>query len=484
MAELLCGFDGLADVRMVNPRTGQTLWVSPGPEFNELSILDAADVSGDGRSEALVYHSYGRLKALDIVSGDLLWTADAVGGLHAVTAGDLDGDGGIEVVVAGESWNYGSMLYVLDAADQQIEFQSITVRGPFNGLATGDREGGGQAQLVIPAWLDEEYESRGPALLAFDAVSHALISAGPPLPIPDPDQVQAPFAMAMAEMDGDAALEVCLGLQFEYTAHGVWCEDGASREVQWQLTFPDFQRPSTLLVGEIDGGGLPELLVGTEGGAAFAFEGESGWLKWRTPELPDFASITSLRLGNVMATLAPDLVTANNDNWDNPVTVFESATGHLAAGPFDLFVTALDLAELDGDPELEIVVGTEAGTVAELDPLTGMLSAAWTTFGDTVTALRLADMDRDGQLDVIVVVDGRIQVWSPATQTTLWTSPFLGAQAGADDTLWAGNLDLDAAPEIAINLGSGVALFEGPLGGVFADGFESGDTSAWTATVP
>ena len=56
--------------------------------------------------------------------------------------------------------------------------------------------------------------------------------------------------------------------------------------------------------------------------------------------------------------------------------------------------------------------------------------------------------------------------------------------AGGEYGLRLGDFDRNTVPEIIVNFDIGVAVFEGPLFPVFADGFESGDTSAWSSTQP
>ena len=128
--------------------------------------------------------------------------------------------------------------------------------------------------------------------------------------------------------------------------------------------------------------------------------------------------------------------------------------------------------------------GTQSGSIAILDPTTGQLAAPLATFADQVDALRVADPTRDGVLDFNVVVGGVLLVWGGAESAVVWTGPYLGPEAGFRDSLWVGNFDSDSVPDIAVNTGYGFAIFEAPLFELFVDGFESGDTTAWTITLP
>ena len=125
-----------------------------------------------------------------------------------------------------------------------------------------------------------------------------------------------------------------------------------------------------------------------------------------------------------------------------------------------------------------------SGNVATLDPLSGQPGPSLASLGARIETLRVADTTRDGSPDLHAIVGRHLVVYDLAQGLVAWTSPFLGRRSGEYDTLWIGNFDADAAPELAVNIQSGFAIFESPLFALFADGFESGDTSAWSGVVP
>jgi hypothetical protein len=286
------------------------------------------------------------------------------------------------------------------------------------------------------------------------------------------------------QADSDAALEICTAFSLSYDEGFVRCEDGATFALEWEVRFPEDRIPLSLAAAELDGDPHPELVVGTAGSCLVVLEAESGWLKYQTAPLGASVSFPILHVGDVLGDDAPELVASSGDYYYDPLAIFGGATGALLRGPWDLSIGSFDLAQLDADPQLEIVTGGTDGSIAVLDAATGQLGPELGSFPDPIRALRVADTTVDGVLDFNVVSGYALGVWGGAEDAIVWTGPYLGPEAGSYDTLWIDDYDLDGVPDIAVNIGYGFAIFETPLSPLLIDGFESGDTSAWSAAVP
>jgi hypothetical protein len=474
-------------LRAVEPFVGNQVWQRP---IDGLSVLVTADLDGNGFPEVLYGDAdYGDLFALEGATGATLWSS-SIGGPSSVSlalaAGDTDSDGQTEVIWSVATYgSWGNRLLVLAGSDGHLKAQTETWTGPMPGIFAGDANADGRLELVTAcAKSGSSYDSEGGVDLYFDSASHEVVYVSQPYG--PGGYYSGTKRVLLDQLDQDAPLEVCTLYQEGYSESRLRCDDGQSHLLEWEIAFPSSVYPISLISAELDGDAMPELLVGTEYGTVYAFEGESGWPKWETPPIGISDGLPILRTGDVLGSDASEVVASSDgdDYYYAPVAVFASATGALVAGPWTPMVTALDLAQLDGDPQLEIVVGTQSGTIAVLDPATGALQAPLASYPDPITALRVADVTRDGVPDFVVVSNGYLSVWGGAEGQVVWTSPYLGYDAAASDTLWVGNFDLDGVPEIAVNTGYGFALFEVPLFELLADGFESGDTSAWSATVP
>jgi len=132
--------------------------------------------------------------------------------------------------------------------------------------------------------------------------------------------------------------------------------------------------------------------------------------------------------------------------------------------------------------------------VIVLNGLTGGL--VWKTSvgtlngGDVWTARAIGDLNRDGNQDVIAgSFDTVVYAMDGKTGAMLWTYP-TGYRVYSVHP--AGDLNGDGIPEVIVgnqNLSGAnlevVHVLDGAAGAdLLSDGFESGDTSAWSTTVP
>jgi outer membrane protein assembly factor BamB len=159
---------------------------------------------------------------------------------------------------------------------------------------------------------------------------------------------------------------------------------------------------------------------------------------------------------------------------------------------YAMMVDTLD--DVNGDGFDEVIVSSWENAVSLLDGLTG--AERWKTSvgtangGDVWVARAIDDLDGDGIQDVIAgSFDTNVYAMDGKNGTILWTFPTgyrvysvypVGDLTGDGiPEVVVGNQNLSGANNIVVHVLDGGAALT-----VFADGFESGDTSAWSATVP
>ena len=150
------------------------------------------------------------------------------------------------------------------------------------------------------------------------------------------------------------------------------------------------------------------------------------------------------------------------------------------------------LQDVTGDGVPEVIVSSFENAVIVLNGATG--AQVWktpvgtTNGGDVWTARAIGDLDGDGYQDVIAgSFDYHVYALNGRTGAIFWA---YDTGNRVFSVYPVGDLDGDGRPEVAVgtqatNSNEVVYVLDGDAGvPIFADGFESGDSGAWSATVP
>ncbi len=306
--------------------------------------------------------------------------------------GDVDGDGvpdwavgaplsdlagnmsGSALVFSGAT---GAELYEF-SGDSPIDFFGSSVAG-------GDLNGDGRADIVVGAYADDVSGVDAGTVYAYSGLDGSLLwtqggtSAGD----------NFGFSVAFVpDTDGDGRGEVLVGA---WTADGRAAnsgeaklldgDSGAQLQVLRGLGSYDFFGKSVAGVGDVNGDGLGDLLVGAPGestngagaGAAYLFSGASGALlaSFLGEQAGDGLGSCVADAGDVDADLSSDLVLGipgadQGGNNAGRVRVHSGASGAvlrdlLGSAPGDNFGSAvLGDVDVDGDGRPELVVGVAA----------------------------------------------------------------------------------------------------------------------------
>jgi hypothetical protein len=455
-------------IRVQDPETGGLLWEGAAGA----TVLAAANLDGEPGSELLwAEWTSGGIHVLDGATPVELGTIESPdGGATKIAVGDTDADGISDVLWgAGKYSSSVERLYLARSDSTTPQAHTEDWNGPFFGTAVGDFLGDGSLEVATAtAYSDSGY---GDAVaLVLDFATGALLRAAPPGW--GGASLSYIRGVASGQTDADPELEVCF-----ISGDGVGCYDGADFAEQWWVLLPN--PGQTLRLGELDGDPFPEVAVGTDEAFVYALEGESGWLNWRTPPVvPAYPGNYVLRFLDVLGDARPEVLASSANGPDTPIRTFDATSGLLATAPWSTDHRSMNPAPA-GSPPQELLVGRSNGDIAPFDPVTGATGASIAQFSDPVLAFGFADFNRDGTLDIAALLEDHFVVHNGETGLTLYVSPYIGEVASWADSFQVGDFDGNGVPEIVIATRVGVALFEAPLIVLFADGFESGDTSNW-----
>lgn len=476
-AELL-GADPLGNVlRAIDLPSGGLLWDSAVASSTVEAIAPTLLVEPAGPRVLVGSSAFPTgLQALDALTGAQVWSVAVDSRAYrGLVVSDADQDGVPEALFGADRlFGRGERLAVVDLVAREVEHETPTFTAPLVGLAAGDTDADGDPELVT-ASRTADTETDGGRLLVLDPETRTLEYGQPDAE----DGILATLASTAAQLDGDPQLELCT-----CGWYGVACRDGSSHEEEWSIQLPWGVEATALAAVDIDGDGRDELLLGSESGLVYALDGSTGWLEWRSPPAEVSGSVEQLRVANVIGGPREDVIATTRFFGGIHVAILDPANGRFIWRPVAFWGwSALGLAQIDGDPELDILLGNEGGDVAVLDLDTRSVGPPILFVGHWIHGITAADLGGGPSPELVIRDENRIRVYGGVPWTQLWASPYLGP-VGSAEPLLVGNVDTDLDWEILALSRSSIAAFELAFPGLFADGFESGDTAAWSASAP
>ncbi|MCU0862575.1 MAG: FG-GAP-like repeat-containing protein [Planctomycetes bacterium] len=452
------------------------------------TALDAGDVDGDGDLDLVVgCGDYGHRTRLYLNIGAGRFTdasATRMPFLVAYTAsvrlGDVDGDGDLDLVVGNGGQdrlclNNGAGTFT-DVTSSRLPAINDNTRS----VALGDVDGDGDLDLVVGNFREQDrlYLNNGGGTFA-DATASRL-----------PPGADATWAVALGDVDGDGDLDLANGNDgsnrlFLNSGTGVFTAGVTSRTPRDAVgNFSD-----TVAFGDVDGDGDLDLLMGKfEQDLLHVNDGTGRFEDATGGQMPVDSDWTwSLALGDVDGDGDLDLVTGNNGQnrlyLNNGAGGFTDATAGRMPTSIDN-TRSVAFGDVDGDGDLDLVSGN-SGQQSRLYRNNGTGTFTDVTAGhmpvraDYSNAVAFGDVDGDGDLD-LVIGNGS---YNPFPQRTLLylndgTGSFAEASVGQMPTLpdyteWVMPGDVDGDGDLDLVLGNRprhVRIFLNDGAGTFSDG--------------
>ena len=231
------------------------------------------DVSVSADSRLLLARG-GEVSCLSEATGETAWTVpiDAEGGAGCVLFSDIDGDGNVEAMVGTED----SQLIVLDG-DSGTErwrrgLRNMSSRGErVSGIAVADLKGNGDVSVLAgtEGWFVNAFANNGSPEWAEWFRYHAIT------------------ALKAADVDGDGRAEVLVGTEY-YTPLTVHNFDGSFRWSTFEQVGSHGNATTPrrgiglkhMVLCDLDGDGVQEIVYGTEDGWIYAVKPQDGAELW------------------------------------------------------------------------------------------------------------------------------------------------------------------------------------------------------------
>jgi hypothetical protein len=355
------------------------------------------------------------------------------------SAGDVNGDGKMDIVVGGPGYPTSEVARVYSGADGTVlhDLQGSMPNIDFGGAVAGlgDLDGDGKSEFAVAA-PEESYTIAAQGVIrvysgATGNVLHMFIGDA------NPDRLGTSMAPA-GDVNGDGKMDLIAGFpntnQFGHYSGGARVYSGADGSVLWTFYGPVADGAFGQTVdgaGDVDGDGHADLIVGAPfgyvtglipRGYAIVFSGATG-LPLYTLEgdsYQDRFGTAVAGIGDVNGDGHADFAVGAEDDDDGgtnagSIRIFSGATGlalYTINGPQAgvHYGSVAGGVDLDGDGLSDILVGSglEMGGAGRVHLLRGYDGAAINTWSDGTSSgfgsrIRIAgDTNADGYTDFLV----------------------------------------------------------------------------------
>jgi outer membrane protein assembly factor BamB len=367
--ELVAAYEGLVrahDIEANNPR-----WtVEESAVQSRIWASRLVDINDDGvRDLLLVTETIGAISGhvlgFDGTDGQEIFRAahpDNHG--FAVNAGDFDGDGAVEIAATlVRPFTRPNRMYIYDAATGALEWRSEDELPPV-ASAMGDLDHDGNPEVV--AVIGGVAGVGDLRLYAFDAktFAHRWASSHQILPVPGTGRIAS---LAIGDVDGNGSEEIVIGLQKDLAALVV-IVDGTTRQHLRSIALPTFDIVDSLVLTDLDGNGSDEIVAAASapwganyGGETFVLNGANGQvLTSGGLGIFQYRELSSVDVADLDGDGHRDIVTAG---YRGALSVMDGLTHAVRGEVSEVGHESLALVDVDSDGRAEIAVGNSDGTI-------------------------------------------------------------------------------------------------------------------------
>jgi outer membrane protein assembly factor BamB len=384
----------------INNVNAQTPTIKWWYDINDASFGQSAagDIDGDGKLEVVFgcYRNDSSVYALNADSGSLLWKYNT----HPVGAEgcndvapviyDVDNDTHLEVIVPSSC---NPVTFCFNGQTGAVEWQCNT-RGSDSPPTIADLDNDGTPEI-----LHGEFGGY------VKCINGENGSPSWEIPVDTNSWIQT--APTIVDLDNNGQLDFVVGTWNFNHLDSIYAFRGDNHARMWSYPVHDYMYHGTA-VADLDNDGKPELVIGSYNDTLYCINGENGTTKWKYAATGGYigapASIADIDNDGScdVVFFSSYVVTALSDSgtlkWQYTIPGFEQSFRGAA------------IADINNDVYLDVIFGTDGGKVKALNGNNGTL--IWSIdlaahYGNPAFALDhaplIADFDNDDTLDVFIV---------------------------------------------------------------------------------
>lgn len=368
-------------------RTTQSplLWEFDFGEYGNALAID--DLNGDQFKDVITVCSLDdKATAIDGEDGTQLWSWVGTQNLYAVTTGDFNNNGQVDVAVAGDDdrvtalyGNNGNVMWQFNTPGNQIYRKC---------LQATDLNNDGKIDVI--AGCDDSYVYAINGLNGNQLWSRYVGAAV--------NEVE------LAQMDASGPMDIIVAVGGGANGEKVVVIDGSNGNIQWSYNAPEAVEHVEVL--DVNGDNVPDVAAAITPYVPkqiIMIDGSTHTTIW-TKSLSTSSNVHSLAHGDLNGDNIPDVVVPGSS--DNKVYALNGSNGnelwnYLTGGE----INTVAIADVDSDNLLDVVAGSDDQNVYVINGYNGSSTWSYST-ADDVMHIQLGDISGDGMPNIACVTFG------------------------------------------------------------------------------
>jgi hypothetical protein len=412
-----------------------------------VTTLTLADVNKDDIPEVIFgINQFGSINVVDIYTQEVLYKINDGTGFYNIHVFDADSDSNMDLIWSGGySSSSPDYFHIYSLSSETELWKSEDILG-FNSISIEDVDGDNNKELIFfSRFNNRQYSGNQGKVFSFSPES--LKKKGEnPIDTLSETSYKGINDVAIANLDDDPQLEYVIASDYQNQA-AIYIVDSSTFQIEMEIILDKYSVVSKILIADVDGDNQLEIIAtnqqtstGSSGVFAYIISPESGDTIWKSVNLlPLWMTEQNI---SVAFGKGRDIVLTNVDN-DNSlelliavdelivIDVETKKIDRLALEnreqETDAIVSTIALFDIDQDGKKDIFVGTQSGSIAQVDLedksfyLIDTYCKVSQNFGTAKSILELDSID-NGFMAFTCAHNNTVNILNTYNKSVVWSS--------------------------------------------------------------